>query len=444
MPNLVSSAVENILSGDKSQINFNKSLFQSGYVGMLIPIDFVDVVPGDEVKLNNSYEVNLARCTGLVRNNLKVDFQVWYIPDYQILTSYESYLWNDAGLASDMPKYDIDLADNNDATKVDYYMLPEHGSGLIQYVDARPLRRYQKIWFDKFAEPFIKLGGSSSSGSYYSTATGNDAATSHALRGTPVDNEYFNKLVASIDSSGTISAPFSLATLATQIIKERTTQLKKRYSARNRDLIMRLFNTKSDRTDMVKLVASHSFMLNEMKVLNTSATNTGSEVSKFTGYNNNNSIDTYIGAEFGCLVTTAVVRPIDTCLTRNVSLYLDADFNSDAYGYYRPEAQGLAYKQLKVKHFDISTGTPTDAIGAENLYDHIRYQINEAKGAFSRPDGLEKQMVSLKGSTLLDYSYYNTNHFTDLFAESPQVTFNVRTGGHINRCIKKNLEIVSL
>lgn len=439
---IMDELIDSIGSKKRSSIKKNVTVMNSGYVGMLQPVDMYEVVPGDEIDLGMSYEVNLARCNGFNRNNMVADFYHIFVDYNLIWAKFEDYLWTTPAGANH-PQKTIDLSTNTSDGTVLYYMCPQTAGATAQNVSYLPLRAYQKVWYDHFSEMWMKINGLSNPSSFFSTADGTDNTTSNLLRGTSIDNDYYDKLLTSIDSSGSISAPFTLATLQSQIIAERTLQLKKRYSNKIRDLISKLFNVPNTRPDTSIPIAAHRFMLNDMTVLNTSNTNQGSRVTSYYGASTSNAVK-YTANRFGLVMVLGVIRPMEICATRNIDLLIDADYKNDAYGYFRPEAQGLAYKQLKVKHFDISQANPTDAMAAENLYDHLRAETNKARGHFSRSTSLENTIARLTGNTLLDYVYFKTDHFTNLFAENPQVTFKVRYNGDIKRAIKKDIQIATL
>lgn len=441
------SIINDLLLAQKSKISMAKTVFNSGYVGMLMPIDCFKVLPGDEINYQAHYDTTLARCTGIVANNMVVDFFHVYVPTTQVHKNYEEKLWEADGQGSYLPTRTIDLNDITSDTDALFYMLPKTtvGDGNNVLIDMRTVRMYQKIWFDLFSQGYTKLVGGTVPSDFYSTDDGTDSTTTTTLRAMPINNQYIDQLIASITSSGTISAPFTIETLQKAIIAERTHYLKKKYSGKPRDLIKKLFRAKGERTDSVKLIAHHRYMMNEMQVLSTSETDTGKAVSRFVGYNNNNEVKYEVPAEFGYVMVLACVRPTDCCLSSNLPLIMDANYQNDAFADLRPEAQGLAYKQLYVKHFDLNQENATvTAIGAEQLWDHMRYPMNQAKGHYSRSDSLEKQIVALKGNSLLDFTYFNTTHFTDLFAENPQVRFKVTYTGNIDRVIKTNIEISTL
>lgn len=443
----IETILDQLSAGERSNISLSKSLFNSGYVGMLQPLDFIKVLPGDSFDFKGNYDIQLARCKGIVRNNLMAEIHYIFVPWELVWKDFYTYLWTDTGSGANLPVREFNLDNNTSDAYTPFYMLPQTawiGDDCLQNVDMRYMRAVQKVWYDHFAETYIKLTGLSDPSLYYSTASGTDSTTSTLLRGTPINNSYIDKLIASIENAGNITSPFNLQTLQAMMIKERTLQIKKKYGTRPRDLISKMFKVPNVNSETSRVIATHRFMLNEMQVLNTSNTDTGTSVSRFLGVNNNNDVKANFGNEFGVICVLGVVRPIDTCVTTNVSLYLDADFNNDAYGEFRPEAQGLALKQLKGKHLDALPDTSDAPIAAENIYDHLRYQLNEAKGHFSRAAYNEKEMVSLHGSVLLNFAYYDTTHFTDLFASNPQITFALRYSGGVNRAIKNTINLTAL
>ena len=256
----------------------------------------------------------------------------------------------------------------------------------------------------------------------------------------PTNNEYFKNLMTSITSSEAIAGGTTLQQLRDLIVKERFNILKKKLGYRMRDLIGKMFGVKPQPTDSVIPIATHVMTMDKVDVLNT-ADDQGDIVTRFRKVDFGGNKIQFTSPWFGIVFVTGSVTPIDIAVTRGLNPQYDNNFVKDAYGYYRPEAQGMAYKNLKLQHIDATSGMESN-IGSASIYDELRAYYSVGKGHYSRPTGWEKEISTLNNWTSISVqslNYFDSTVFDPMFVEEQHIKFKLQFGGTINRPIKNIL-----
>lgn len=406
----------------KSRFNLGFKILNSMNLGLITPLAFQEVIPGDEFHIRPQINIKFAPLVGPVVGLFKLKFWTFYV-DYETIfknfKQYYSIAYNDGGADTYAPYFnDVDLNTTWSMEEFWRYFLKTSTAAALVDLNAMPVRAYQKIYLDRLYHDFTSDAAPAYS-SYYGINEGADVTTVIDVHKDNYMTDYYSEAVATQFYSTMPSlggAAFTVGDFEKWLQNARNQSIFKKVKGNFFDYVKQLFNIGNDDlkgdNGLATLVSYHEKYFTPTEVLNTALTATaplGAPGAICTVSENNWSAN-FKSKGFGLLMYIAEIEPIPFNFgVRKELLPLTHT------GVYNPTYECLGNEPIYLKEVngDPTTANQNTIYAYMPMYQHLRRTRDFIGGEFTdstplilsvhRPDNLSAD--DLYTITSSDYDY---------------------------------------
>lgn len=418
----------------------------SSYLHALTPFFFKFIIPGDKFTFNNRYMVNFEPATGQVMGSFSLHVMQVFVPMWQIWKNFNKFWNKGTGIIS--PVMSFNPTTNTDDTKLAYYIAPTGSYNADVGINALIHRAYTKSWYDLFAKKYLaSLGVIPDPTDWYVDTDDVDTETQDNLLFTPFVSDYYNECTSSIraGTATSITAPFTLDDVKGAILADNFNNLAIKVGLRAQDFIDSVFGVKGKDNEQVDVVSYYSTKLTSSDTVNL-ADDQGKVITNTYGVSNNvNSVNEF--NKFGVLLGLYWVSCDDFFYAKGMPVELTKAYTSNALSFFHPEAQGLAFDNIKKYNVNDNdtTVSSTYTLAYTEIYNSLRTPYNFALADYCRTAKRANQVPHFQSTNpaddVIDLTYPDNTSFSNLFANSGNhITFNARMQLSAERKVAKVLK----